>query len=198
MMPPTAGKRWSYLGVGSIAVNSSTIPFPATASAGDLAILVYSQSTGYTRVLPSGYSWLYSANTVPHHCYKVCAGGETSAPSPGNSPTLDGRGAVMLFRAIGGTPSFDSSYYDAPAASRSVTTPAGSPALVIGASARPGVIAVGFQKTVPGDYVTAIENNTGLAFHGGYRFAQASDTASYFIGPNYSNIRQVMACFAIT
>ena len=191
MMSAGGNKSWQYLG-NRFGTSATTISLPVTAQAGDLALLLYVH-TGGNRVLPSGWSWLYSGSTVPRHCYKVCAGGETSVAMPND--TSGGIGSMMMFRPSGGSAYLNSSVYVDPPASTSVTA-APTPSLIVGTCAT--AVAATFAKTVPSGYSTNSEYTAGPALHQGYRFAEAGSSASYLIDASAGTDRQVLACFGIS
>lgn len=183
-------KGWTYVG-SAAATSGASISFPSAAQAGDLAVVVYVHSAG-NRVLPSGYSWLYEGSTIPRHCYKLCAGGETSVAKPNDST---GIGSMMLFRPRGGGAYLSSSQFSEPPASVTVEAP-GSPSLIIGACATAAPAT--FTKTVASGYVTNTEYTSNPSLHQGYHIVTVGASGAYRIAASAGTPRQVMACFGIS
>ncbi len=187
-------RDWLYVGTGSVS-SAATISFPTTALAGDLAIVVYVHSDG-SESLPSGYSWIYSGDFTPRHCYKVCAGGESSVDKPN---TGGGGGAVILVRPVGGTAFLAHSYFDAPPATRSVTAYTLSKSLIVGACAT--AADVDASLSTPGSYTTRVsyrtEGGRATSLHAGTNIVDPGTVANYTLDLPYGTPRQVIGVFGV-
>lgn len=191
---PIKGRRsWEYLGVGA-ATPGATLNFPTTAADGDLAVCVYVHTKG-SPVLPNDWSWIYPYDSIPRHCYLVCAGGESFVAKPDSGT---GGGAVMLFRPHGGKARFVRQYFDSPPAVRSVQS-GDSASLVIGACATASNATP--SLTVPAGYVTAYAGKPNgvsqATLHGGFKFAAPSIAENYKLDLPAGTPRQVIGVFDI-
>ena len=142
------GARWEFIGAGTLST-SSTVNFPATAQAGDLA--VFCGSVDYSGSPPSGWTLLASGSMLQG--YLVCAGGETSATW---SRSFSSNACILLFRPVGGSASLYDSKTDNPTANRTMSAGA-APSLIV---------AIGnydssktWSPTLPGSW--SVEQNIG-------------------------------------
>lgn len=107
------GARWEFIGAGTLST-STTVNFPATAQAGDLA--VFCASVDVSGSPPSGWTLLASGSKL--QAYKVCAGGETSATWSGFFIL---NACILLFRPVGGAAALYASATDSPPANRTMS-----------------------------------------------------------------------------
>lgn len=114
-------KSLDLVGVGTLSTGS-TIAFPSTAQAGDLAVVMGSSTGGGTT--PSGWSKVHADSS--RDAYKVCAGGETSVTSPYSGGSF----RVFLLRPSGGAASLADSRSGAAGTALSSMTPSGSAYLI--------------------------------------------------------------------
>lgn len=116
------GMRWEFVGAGALST-TTTVNFPATAQAGDLAVFCASVSSSGSP--PSGWTLLASGSTLQG--YLVCAGGETSATW---SPFTTSNACILLFRPVGGAAALYASATDSPPANRTMSAGA-APSLIV-------------------------------------------------------------------
>ena len=161
-----SGHSWSLVGVGAVST-TSTVNFPATAQAGDLA--VFCGSVTYTVTAgPSGFSAIAAGSTAQF--YKVCAGGESSVSWSG---LFAMRAAILLFRPSGGVAALYDGKTDSPAVNRTMT-----------ASSKPSlIVAIGnvfepesWSPTLPGTWNGAVNEGAAPGLYAAWRTLDPSES----------------------
>ena len=159
------GARWEFIGAGTLST-SSTVNFPTTAQAGDLAVFCASATNSGSP--PSGWTLLASGSALQG--YLVCSGGETSATW---SRYNESNACILLFRPAGGSASLYDSKTDNPTANRTMSAGA-APSLIV---------AIGnytssktWSPTLPGSW--SVEQNIGTApaFYVAWRLMDAGES----------------------
>lgn len=141
-------RGYGYTLVGSTPFDaSSSVAFPQAAAAGDLAVLCATASN--VGSAPSGFTAVAAGASLNY--YKVCAGGETSTPTPYSSST----GILLLFRPTTGTTALQSGATDSPAASRTFSAASGQGVAVAIGSINDSAA---WSATLPGTW--NVERNT--------------------------------------
>ncbi len=159
------GVRWEFIGAGTLST-SSTVNFPTTAQAGDLA--VFCASVDYSGSPPSGWTLLASGSTLQE--YNVCAGGETSATW---TQSFKSHACILLFRPVGGSASLYDSKTDSPPANRTMSAGA-APSLIV---------AIGnyslfktWSPTLPGSWTVQENVTTSPALYVAWRLMEPGES----------------------
>lgn len=177
------GTRWEFVGAGALST-TTTVNFPATAQAGDLA--VFCASVDISGSPPSGWTLLASGSKG----YLVCAGGETSATW---SRFITSNACILLFRPVGGSAGLYNSQTDSPTANRSMSAGA-APSLIvaIGSSKTSST----WSPTLPGSWNVVQNVTTGPALYIAWRLMEPSEsTGTMNLG---SSARQTFGIWGIT
>lgn len=177
------GMRWEFIGAGTLST-SSTVNFPATAQAGDLAVFCSSVSSSGSP--PSGWTLLAYGSQG----YLVCAGGETSATW---SRLFTSKACILLFRPVGGSAGLYDSKTDSPPANRSMSAGA-APSLIV---------AIGnyssdttWSPTLPGSWNVVQNVTTAPALYVAWRLMEPGEsTGTMNLG---SSARQTFGIWGIT
>ena len=181
------GARWDFVGAGTLST-SSTVNFPATAQAGDLA--VFCASVSRSDGPPSGWTLLASGSTLQG--YLVCAGGETSATWTRSSPS---NACILLFRPVGGAATLYASATENPTANRSMSAGA-SPSLIAAIGNNNNESPVTWSPTLPGSWSVVQNIGTASAFYVAWRLMDAGEsTGTMNLG---SSARQTFGIWSIT
>ena len=178
-----SGKRWEFIGAGTLST-SSTVNFPATAQAGDLAVFCASVSSSGS--LPSGWTPLVSGSTKG---YLVCAGGETSATW---TRSVTSNACILLFRPVGGSASLYDSKTDSPPANRTMSAGA-SPSLIVAIGNSSSTET--WSPTLPGSWSMAQNIGTAPALYVAWRLMDAGESTGTM---NLGSGRQTFGIWGIT
>ena len=179
------GARWDFVGAGTLST-SSTVNFPATAQAGDLAVFCASVSSFGSP--PSGWTLLASGSTLQG--YLVCAGGETSATW---TRSVTSNACILLFRPVGGSASLYDSKTDSPPANRTMSAGA-SPSLIVAIGNTTSTAT--WSPTLPGSWSVVQNIGTSPALYVAWRLMEPGEsTGTMNLG---SSARQTFGIWGIT
>lgn len=177
------GARWEFIGAGTLST-SSTVNFPATAQAGDLAVFCSSVSSSGSP--PSGWTPLASGSKG----YLVCAGGETSATW---TRSVTSNACILLFRPVGGAATLYADATDSPVANRTMSAGA-SPSLIVAIGNK--TYTATWSPTLPGSWNVVQNIGTAPAFYVAWRLMDAGEsTGAMNLG---SSARQTFGIWGIT
>ena len=178
------GARWEFIGAGTLST-SSTVNFPATAQAGDLAVFCASVTSSGSP--PSGWTLLASGSTLQG--YLVCAGGETSATW---TRSITSNACILLFRPVGGAATLYAGATDSPVANRTMSAGA-SPSLIVAIG---NIISTAtWSPTLPGSWSMAQNIGTAPAFYVAWRLMDAGESTGTM---NLGSGRQTFGIWGIT
>ncbi len=178
------GMRWEFVGAGTLST-SSTVNFPATAQAGDLA--VFCASVNSSGSPPSGWTLLASGSTLQG--YLVCAGGETSATW---SRYVTSNACILLFRPVGGSAALSGGQTDSPVANRSMSAGA-APSLIVAIGNYTGALT--WSPTLPGSWNVVQSVTTAPALYVAWRLMEPSESTGTM---NLGYGRQTFGIWGIT
>lgn len=182
-------RGYGYTLLGSTLFDaSSSVAFPQAAAAGDLAVLCATAVAAGGA--PSGFTAVAAGSSLNY--YKVCAGGETSTPTPYSSST----GVLLLFRPTTGTTALQSGATDSPAASRTFSAASGpGVAVAIGSITSPAT----WSATLPGTWNVERNVTSGPAIYVAWRQVAAGDVLSGMLVDNSSgNERHTIGLWTTT
>ena len=179
------GTRWEFVGAGALST-TTTVNFPATAQAGDLA--VFCASVDSSGSPPSGWTLLASGSKLQG--YLVCSGGETSATW---SRLFNSNACILLFRPVGGSAGLYDSKTDSPPANRSMSAGA-APSLIV---------AIGnyssnttWSPTLPGSWNVVQNVTTAPALYVAWRLMEPGESTGTM---NFGgSVRQTFGIWGIT
>lgn len=179
------GMRWEFVGAGALST-TTTVSFPSTAQAGDLAVFCASVSSSGGP--PSGWTLLASGSTLQG--YLVCAGGETSATWSRSSTS---NACILLFRPVGGSAGLYNGQTDGPAANRSMSAGA-APSLIVAIGNAP--VAWTWSPTLPGSWNVVQNVTTAPALYVAWRLMEPSEsTGTMNLG---GGVRQTFGIWGLT
>ncbi len=168
------GTRWEFVGAGALST-TTTVNFPATAQAGDLAVFCASVTSSGSP--PSGWTLLASGSTL--QAYKVCAGGETSATW---TRSITSNACILLFRPVGGAAALYVSATDSPVANRTMSAGA-SPSLIVAIGNT--INTATWSPTLPGSWSVVQNRSTSPALYVAWRLMDAGEsTGTMYLGVN--------------
>lgn len=180
------GQRYEFVGAGALST-TTTVNFPATAQAGDLAVFCASVDSYYGSP-PSGWTLLASGSTL--QAYKVCAGGETSATW---SRSFTSNACILLFRPVGGAATLYASATDGPTANRTMSAGA-SPSVIVAIGSTTGTAT--WSPTLPGSWNVVQNVTTGPALYVAWRLMEPSEsTGTMNLG---GSVRQTFGIWGIS
>ncbi len=159
------GMRWEFVGAGALST-TTTVNFPATAQAGDLA--VFCASVDVSGSPPSGWTRLASVSSLQG--YLVCAGGETSATW---SRLFTSKACILLFRPVGGAAALYASATDGPPANRSMSAGA-VPSLIVAIGNTPSTAT--WSPTLPGSWNVVQNVTTAPTLYVAWRLMEPSES----------------------
>jgi len=178
------GARWEFVGAGARST-TTTVSFPSTAQAGDLA--VFCASVDSFGSPPSGWTLLASGSTL--QAYKVCAGGETSATW---SRSFTSNACILLFRPVGGSAALSGGQTDSPAANRSMSAGA-VPSLIVAIGNATGALT--WSPTLPGSWNVVQNVTTTPALYVAWRLMEPSESTGTM---NLGGGRQTFGIWGLT
>ena len=178
------GARWDFVGAGALST-TTTVNFPATAQAGDLAVFCASVDSSGSQ--PSGWTLLASGSKF--QAYKVCDGGETSATW---SRLFTSNACILLFRPVGGAATLYAGATDSPVANRTMS--AGAAPSVIVAIGNTGSTAT-WSPTLPGSWTVQQNVTTAPALYVAWRLMEPSESTGTM---NLGSGRQTFGIWGIT
>ena len=176
------GTRWEFVGAGALST-TTTVNFPATAQAGDLAVFCTSVTSSGSP--PSGWTLLASGSKG----YLVCAGGETSATL---TRSITSNACILLFRPVGGAATLYADATDSPVANRTMSAGA-SPSLIVAIGNT--ISTATWSPTLPGSWSMAQNIGTDPAFYVAWRLMDAGESTGTM---NLGYGRQTFGIWGIT
>ena len=177
------GMRWEFVGAGALST-TTTVNFPTTAQAGDLAVFCSSVTSSGSQ--PSGWTPLASGSTKG---YLVCAGGETSATW---TRSITSNACILLFRPVGGAATLYADATDSPVANRTMSAGA-SPSLIVAIGN--SISTATWSPTLPGSWSMAQNIGTAPAFYVAWRLMDAGESTGTM---NLGSGRQTFGIWGIT
>ena len=178
------GMRWEFVGAGALST-TTTVNFPATAQAGDLA--VFCSSVTSSGSLPSGWTPLASGSTKG---YLVCAGGETSATW---TRSITSNACILLFRPVGGAATLYADATDSPVANRTMSAGA-SPSLIVAIGN--SISTATWSPTLPGSWNVVQNVTTAPALYVAWRLMEPGESTGTM---NFGgSVRQTFGIWGIT
>lgn len=178
------GMRWEFVGAGALST-TTTVNFPATAQAGDLAVFCSSVTSSGSP--PSGWTPLASGSTKG---YLVCAGGETSATW---TRSITSNACILLFRPVGGAATLYAGATDSPVANRTMSAGA-SPSLIVAIGN--SISTATWSPTLPGSWNVVQNVTTAPALYVAWRLMEPGESTGTM---NFGgSVRQTFGIWGIT